>query len=1197
MQYFIWIILPLAVALTITACNGAENSGIEYLADMQERFLFVRQDWGELGINGCAHMGDAKSIPLQIGKKEYAKGLGHHANGEILIDLNGEYAKFEAEVGVQAIAGSSGSVIFKVLVDGKEKFNSGVMKHDEEAKPLSIALDGAYDLELIATDSGDGISYDCADWAEARLTRGTAKAAGTLAPYIDIAPFGSIVASDPSRMDGVRAGRTEEFHKEDIYLEIPVKRDAEGNYLTFITKEGKECIGISWLEKRYIRELSLMFSDGTAPKNTDGVQLQYWSGGTPHQGKWTPLVGTVEAQKDKWIFNNDRKNNTELLKGTWKIRWILPRYEQHPKIRNLSATSCARYYPVDFRIEIELVRKYDMRIYNGEIIKDSIVKDSKLTVRCTRSRAWQAENTTLLFNFADGAFGVSLNDVLNQDAVYVKDFGVFVAKAEANLTLADYKKKIADKKTILQKVREMPDQTFEQALKAVHNPNQDVQPMLLSLSCDNRKFIVERNGTISFSSEYEKANEFVSSFQPLSCRMIPQFGSGKNDKLTRHLDGGWLPAPVTEVRENGVLYRQRTFVAPSLDLLVTDVPIGAAKDVFPVCVAQYTMRNEKDESVDMSLALTFLTDAGKNETATIVREGSSPTIKITKGVQLIALTDTKNAPMLTTVSDNGKISLKGSLKAGEVVECVVYIPTWHWKGDGQLAVGSLYENMRDHWQEILSDAAQIEIPDLLLKNVIRASQVQCLIASRNEDGRKRIAPWIASVAYGPLESESNSIIRGMDLLGYKDFSQKSLDYFIERYSPSGLLTTGYTLMGMGWHLQTLGEHYALTQDKEWLKRNAEKVMTACNWVVKQREKTKDTPDGIEMPQRGLMPPGVMADWNAYAYYFCLNGYFCAGLRNASQALMDINQPGADKLFAESEEFSKDILRAYHYTQSLMPVYALRDGTSVPAYPSALERPGPTNSFYPGEDGNRSWAYDVEVGGHHLVPQGILDPKSKDVDWMMNHMEDVQFLAEGWFDYSAEKNQKDWYNLGGFSKVQPYYTRAGEIYAMRDDVKPFIRAYFNTLPSLLNLETLSLQEHFNGAGAWNKTHETGYFLQQTRFMLVMEHGDELYLAPLITSNWLKDGCVVAITNAPTRFGTLSYRITSSVDKGFIEALIDSPTRNQLKQLVLRLRHPEGKQMKSVTVNGKDYKDFDPKAEIIRLKPSSERMTIRVNYSLN
>ena len=72
------------------------------------------------------------------------------------------------------------------------------------------------------------------------------------------------------------------------------------------------------------------------------------------------------------------------------------------------------------------------------------------------------------------------------------------------------------------------------------------------------------------------------------------------------------------------------------------------------------------------------------------------------------------------------------------------------------------------------------------------------------------------------------------------------------------------------------------------------------------------------------------------------------------------------------------------------------------------------------------------------------------------------------------------------------------------------------------------------GGWNKTHETGWFLCQSRIMLVAEHGDELWLAPFVTSEWLKDGQRIAVTNAPTDFGRVSYTIQSAVSEQYIDA---------------------------------------------------------------
>jgi hypothetical protein len=281
-------------------------------------------------------------------------------------------------------------------------------------------------------------------------------------------------------------------------------------------------------------------------------------------------------------------------------------------------------------------------------------------------------------------------------------------------------------------------------------------------------------------------------------------------------------------------------------------------------------------------------------------------------------------------------------------------------------------------------------------------------------------------------------------------------------------------------------------------------------------------------------------------------------------------------------------------QARCPVVPLGNGRWTVNQPAMLDVFGNVEEMVPTEDGDRSWCYSVELGAHHLAANRLLDPRSDEVARMMDYLEDQQFLRSGWGDNPEQRNRDDAFNLGGFSKVQPYYARNAEIYAMRDDVKPFIRSYFNVLSTLLNTEILSLWEHFNNGGAWNKTHETGWFLCQTATMFVMNRGDELWLAPCVTNNWLKDGMVVAVRNAPTRFGPVGFTITSHVAKGYIEASIEPPTRTAPKHIVLRIRHPDGKRMKSVTVNGRPHADFDPTTETIQLAPAVDPLKLRVDY---
>jgi hypothetical protein len=63
----------------------------------------------------------------------------------------------------------NGSIRFQVKYGGQVKFDSGVMRAGDAAKRVDLSLSGVFEIELIATDTGDGNSHDHANWADARF--------------------------------------------------------------------------------------------------------------------------------------------------------------------------------------------------------------------------------------------------------------------------------------------------------------------------------------------------------------------------------------------------------------------------------------------------------------------------------------------------------------------------------------------------------------------------------------------------------------------------------------------------------------------------------------------------------------------------------------------------------------------------------------------------------------------------------------------------------------------------------------------------------------------------------------------------------------------------------------------------------------------------------------------------------------------
>lgn len=117
--------------------------------------------------------GAADGVMMMIGGVAYTKGIGTHSISKLTWALGGQYKQFLANVGVddETDGAAMGSVVFKVLVDGVEAYNSDMMTFADAAKPVDVNVTNANTLELVVEDAGDGNAYDHADWANARLRK------------------------------------------------------------------------------------------------------------------------------------------------------------------------------------------------------------------------------------------------------------------------------------------------------------------------------------------------------------------------------------------------------------------------------------------------------------------------------------------------------------------------------------------------------------------------------------------------------------------------------------------------------------------------------------------------------------------------------------------------------------------------------------------------------------------------------------------------------------------------------------------------------------------------------------------------------------------------------------------------------------------------------------------------------------------
>jgi len=119
---------------------------------------------------------------------------------------------------------------------------------------------------------------------------------------------------------------------------------------------------------------------------------------------------------------------------------------------------------------------------------------------------------------------------------------------------------------------------------------------------------------------------------------------------------------------------------------------------------------------------------------------------------------------------------------------------------------------------------------------------------------------------------------------------------------------------------------------------------------------------------------------------------------------------------------------------------------------------------------------------------------------------------------------------------------------------------------------------------------------TRWLLVFEdpRAQVLWLGKGIPREWLEDGKVTWVWAAPTRWGRVSFDITSQLRQRRIKARIGLPD-NFLGESRLRLRAPGQAKMKSVTLNRQSWRQFDAAAETIVI-PAGTRGHVEIvaNY---
>lgn len=112
------------------------------------------------------------NTPIMLDGQSHERGVGMRCGGALTFETAGQFAAFAATIGIDDAVRPRGEVIFRVLADEREVFNSGPVTGMEPARRISADIGGAKQVTLVVDVGGKTDVGGCGDWADARFIKG-----------------------------------------------------------------------------------------------------------------------------------------------------------------------------------------------------------------------------------------------------------------------------------------------------------------------------------------------------------------------------------------------------------------------------------------------------------------------------------------------------------------------------------------------------------------------------------------------------------------------------------------------------------------------------------------------------------------------------------------------------------------------------------------------------------------------------------------------------------------------------------------------------------------------------------------------------------------------------------------------------------------------------------------------------------------
>ncbi len=830
----------------------------------------------------------------------------------------------------------------------------------------------------------------------------------------------------------------------------------------------------------------------------------------------------------------------------------------------------------------------------------------------------------LLFTLGSDAFTISLASLETEGPIWFAEAGIYITWAEDPQTFGDYRARIAARTTIAQAVSRRPEQSLAGAMNGQPRPH----PIAYVFGCKHarQKFMVEPCGDLQLTAwpVLRPPGRDTSRWKNAGDARL-MFGLDRWAPEGRHNDPWPVMAYNLQFRRDDVRVSQTCFAVPLTQPILAGEP---APDDTIVALVRFRFENTGDRPAIAELPLAYSPNAPRSRNRREALLGGPPQsdslVPLSEheqlsvdgdlvrgsfeGTQVIRLAYQSDMDVVTSGTD---LRFRRELQPGETCELLVRVPYVAIESAAErdalrgLDMDRCYAEMARFWRAESRKGAQIRTPDPHLNAAYTGHLPIVLVADLGHpDGSGLVNTSVGAATYGNYTNESVMIIEELEQRGLIEEVRRRLAVWTEYQGTVGLigrftdhdgvffgaggLESGHSYnQHHGWALWYLARHYLHTDDATWFATVIDNVISGAEWIIRQRRETVGDLPHSRGWERGFLPAGALEDVDDFFYWLSTNCLTWRGLDAAAAALETYGHPEADRIRREAEAFRRDLLRGFETARRHSPLIRLRDGRWVPHTPSRL--------YCRGRD--FGWIREVLEGSVYLLISGLYDPKSREGGWILDDYLDTRYMNPP-FGYRIDDPQTQWFDCGGFS-AQPNLLAGLMPHLDRDEIEIYLWMFFNAWAACYREEVQAMVEHpqpvlgFNNAAPF-KTSDQSNAMKWLAFMFVYERDGLLHLGRALPRAWFGGEEAFGATRISTPAGIVSIEYRPQPRAERIEAEIDLDLRHPPDRLLVRFRHPTGRPIRAVSVDGAPHTAFDALTGDVSLPPSGGRCRISVTY---